>query len=192
MGGFGSGKSKNKLKCESCVSLDVRLWARFGYLKAGARFEARWSNGSSIGVAIPGDGRVELHYAVDGDPRLQSVALTQTACNYGGQRTWFVAPCCGNRAAKLFMRWGRFACKTCQNLTYQVQTIDYIQRQHRARSRVTRKLGTGEHKPKGMHWSTFYRLQERINVIDGRLNLSLIASFYSVFQRMGLLGISQT
>jgi hypothetical protein len=84
-------------------------------------------------VTLPSDDRLEMRYAVDGGAAgMQSVTLTQTSCNYGGQRTWFVAPCCGNRAAKLFMRRGRFACRACQKLAYHVQSIDYIQRQHRA------------------------------------------------------------
>lgn len=191
MGGFGSGRSRGKMKCESCLWLDVRAWARKGILKAGTRFDTRWSNGSSASVSLASDERVELRYAVDGAAKLQSIALTHTPCNYGGQRTWFVAPCCGSRAAKLFMRRGRFACRKCQNLTYQVQTIDYIQRQHRAMDRVTRKLVNGEDKPKGMHWSTFDRLQDRVETIDGRLNMAANAMFYAVFQRLGVPGIGQ-
>lgn len=189
MGGFGSGRSNGKVKCESCLWLDVRVWARQGVLTAGTRFEVRWKNGSNIGVALASDDRVELRYAFDGTPKLQSIGLTQTACNYGGQRTWFVAPCCGSRAAKLFMRRGRFACRKCQNLTYQVQTIDYIQRQHRAMNRVKLKLRNGEDKPKGMHWSTFNRLQDRIETIDDRLNIAANAMFYAAFLRLGVPGM---
>lgn len=191
MGGFGSGRSSGKLKCESCISLDVRAWAREGILKAGAKFNVHWTDGSSIGIVVQSDDQVQLQYAVDGDPRRQSIDLTHTACNYGGHRTWFAAPCCSKRTAKLFMRRGRFACRTCQRLAYSTQSLDYIQRQHRAIHRVTRKLEDGDSKSKGMHCSTFSRLQGQIEEIDGRLNTAADAKFYAVFQRLGVPGFAR-
>ena len=185
MGGFGSGRPVGRLKCETCISLDVRTWARMGILKAGNQFKMDWTDGSSIGIEMASDDQAVLQYAVSGDPRRQSIDLERTACNYGGQRTWFVAPCCGNRAAKLFMRQGRFACRTCQRLAYSTQSLDYIQRQHRAIHRVTRNLANGGDKPKGMHWSTFSRLQDQIETIDRQLNIAADARLCAVIQRLG-------
>lgn len=83
---------------------------------------------------------------------------------------------------------GRFVCRKCQNLTYQVQTIDYMQRQHRAMNRVTRKFIDGEDKPVSTHWSMFNRLQDRMEAIDDRLNMAANTMFYAVFQRLGVPG----
>ena len=44
MGGFGSGRSGGKLRCESTLSIDVRDWQRRGYLEnVGGKFMWQWN-----------------------------------------------------------------------------------------------------------------------------------------------------
>jgi hypothetical protein len=69
--------------------------------------------------------RLELHYThttVGGVRRSHAYAIhiTSTPCNYGGVRYGFECPNCKRRVGKLYLSGspGRFACRTCHNLTY--------------------------------------------------------------------------
>ena len=48
------------------------------------------------------------------------VSLDATACNFGGERYWFVCPSCGVRAGVLYRAPGNeyFWCRDCSNLSY--------------------------------------------------------------------------
>jgi hypothetical protein len=58
-----------------------------------------------------------------------SVRLTQTTCNYGGSRWWFVCPLsingrfCGRRCRFLYLPFGAdyFGCRKCYDLAYDSQ-----------------------------------------------------------------------
>lgn len=53
----------------------------------------------------------------------QMIPITQTECNYGGERVWFVCPTCNRRVGTLYRKplGILFLCRNCQNLTYQLQ-----------------------------------------------------------------------
>lgn len=53
----------------------------------------------------------------------QLVAITETYCNYGGTRKWFLCPNCKNRIGTLYRKplSSYFLCRVCQNLTYQLR-----------------------------------------------------------------------
>lgn len=53
----------------------------------------------------------------------QMIPVTQTECNYGGERVWFVCPACNGRVGTLYRKplGVLFLCRSCQNLTYQLQ-----------------------------------------------------------------------
>lgn len=177
MGGIGSG---NRWQwgagptVESYRKIDVRRWAREGYLQPGLRFGWKWSvYGEKTGsITVQAErGRVILDYRVreSGDEweSLQyAVQLTTTDCNLGGYRQWFLCPAsgCGRRVACLY--GGRiFACRHCHRLSYSSQREDASDRAGRRADRIRAKLewepgflnGPGD-KPKGMHWRTFERL----------------------------------
>ena len=186
MGGANSGRYGGKAKCESCPWIDVRVWARKGVLENGTRFTATWSGEREIGVHVSAN-RISLSYAYNGGVMsVHPVRLTYTDCNYGGQRAWFNCPCCGSRNAKLFLRSGRFACRTCNRLAYRSQAVDPVQRQHIAYKRVQALLNDGELKPKGMHWRTFERLHDRLNRIDQKMNAAFNLVAARLFERAGL------
>ena len=94
---------------------------------------------------------------------------TQTRCNFGGERAWWVCPVlgCGRRAAVLYGR-GIFCCRRCHDLAYRSQHESDQDRAFRAANRIREQLGwcpgvafgVGK-KPSGLHWSTFHRLLER-------------------------------
>ena len=104
MGGLGSGdwyRFNKKTTTGECHSIDVRYLHREGLLKAGGWFSLRWSRGEhetgSIGGSVEGHlrlrpARVILRYRHRSGPGgewedvQEPVALTWTACNFGGER----------------------------------------------------------------------------------------------------------
>ena len=48
---------------------------------------------------------------------VQKFVLVPTRCNFGGHR-WYFKCHCGKRVSFLYLVHSRFACRTCQNLTY--------------------------------------------------------------------------
>ena len=89
------------------------------------------------------------------------------ACNFGGERTWFICPGagCGRRVAVLYGAGRYFLCRHCYELLYESQRENAMYRAiHKAQS-IRKRLGGSANmmkpfpeKPKGMHWSTYGRL----------------------------------
>lgn len=48
------------------------------------------------------------------------ISLTSSACNFGGERFWFICPSCGRRAGTLYLPplTRKLSCRKCNNLTY--------------------------------------------------------------------------
>lgn len=185
MGNSNSGRYGGKEKCEDCLSLDVRHFVRKGWLKNGNQLNLTWSNGSSMGASIHAQS-MDLRYAINGGASFTyPIKLATTDCNYGGGRTWFVCPRCYCSKAKLFLRDGRFACRTCQRLRYHSQALDTMGRYQWAYGRVQKKLIEGECKPKGMHWKTFERLHDRMEVIDAKIDRAFNIKAMVFFRRWG-------
>ena len=182
MGGVGSGNwyRFDKTTTDECPSVDVRYLHRKGLLEPGGRFSLRWSRAGketgSIGGVVSGDGRPEQitilfrHRSGLGDEWenvQESVSLDWTACNFGGERPWFICPGagCGRRVAVLYGPGRYFLCRHCYDLVYESQRENAIYRAlHKAQS-IRKRLGGSANmmepfpeKPKGMHWSTYERL----------------------------------
>ena len=99
---------------------------------------------------------------------------TPRPCNYGGRRPWFQCPGmvngtrCGRRVAKLYQRGRYFRCRTCQKLAYSTQRETGTERLRERACRIRKRLGGPQNifapfppKPKGMHWKTYIRLEEK-------------------------------
>jgi hypothetical protein len=187
MGGVGSGswyRFNKKTTVEECRSLDIRYLYRNELLKPGNWFSLRWSRagretGSVRGVVEGNDRpeRVILLYRCRSGPGdewdgiKETVPLTWTPCNFGGERPWFLCPGvvmgvgCGRRAAVLHAAGKYFLCRHCYGLSYESQRENKMYRAlHRAQD-IRRRLGGSANmmepfpeKPKGMHWSTYERL----------------------------------
>lgn len=52
----------------------------------------------------------------------QTISVTQTPCNFGGWRNWFLCPNCIRRVGVLYRKpmKSQFLCRDCHNLTYQL------------------------------------------------------------------------
>lgn len=163
---YGAGRPAYKCKCEHSLSLDIRdLWRR-GLIRAGNTFGWSWYQGSddpaaSIRIQVPEPAdRITLHFSntSTGQSFCMPICLGMTPCSFGGRRTWLQCPVCGRKAAKVYYRHQRWACRTCQRLAYASQSEDRIGRIHRQRGKLEKRIGE-DGKPKGMHWCTYERLQ---------------------------------
>ncbi len=132
MGGVGSGswyRFNKKTTTNECQGIDVRYLHRNGLLKPGHSFSLRWLRAGretgSIGGVAYGD-RVTFFYRPRRDPDgewqevKETVELEWTACNFGGERPWFICPGagCGRRVAVLYGPGRCFLCRHCYDLTY--------------------------------------------------------------------------
>ena len=207
MGGYGSGRTGWKSKAENRRSLDVNRLHREGLLKPGRNTGWHWTVGGEkvASIAMQAEsGRLVLTYRIktDGTNWLditEHVALSETACPYGGSRPWFLCPgsrngrWCGRRVGKLYLGHSYFLCRHCQRLSYACQSED---RQYRLIRQVDKRrvaLG-GERgsaaapprKPKGMHWKTYNRALEEIETYDFQSDLALGAWIMKRFPGMAL------
>ena len=185
MGGVGSGnwyRFDKKITTGECHSVDVRYLHREGLLTPGRWFSLRWSRAGRetgfIRAAVIGDEKpkgVILTYRHRSGPSgewedvREPVSLDWTACNFGGERPWFICPGagCGRRVAILYGPGRYFLCRHCYDLVYESQRDNAIYRAlHKAQS-IRERLGGGTNmmepfpvKPKGMHYETYWRLRE--------------------------------
>src|ERR1700704_1830504 len=109
------------------------------------------------------------------------LGLARTKCHFGGYRLWFWCPHCWDRAAKLYMRSGRFACRVCNRMRYLVESQDRGQRLWMKAERIERRLGPDLDRLKGMHQKTYHALLARYEAVhrarDQWFDSRLIARF---------------
>ncbi len=188
MGGFGSGRWyrwDKQTSMEETRRLDIRFMNQQGMLKQGQRGTISWTVGGrpsgSIGWKMEGDGLV-LNYVADGEEIEEYIYLGKTPCHFGGERHWFHCPDCHSRVAVLSLYSSRFICRHCHELPYGCQSEGYTDRMIRKARKIRNKLGADMSlfesiwdKPKGMHWKTFERLQEREQVANDYVTQAMAA-----------------
>ena len=177
MGGIGSGLKHGGQVTSDFQTVDVRGLQRRGFLDPGTLIGARplrktgrlppmqlQTTADDITLTIRKTSEFGMMRQVS-----TRIVLERTPCNYGGDRTWFVCPCCARRAAILYLgNTQRFACRQCRKLAYRSQRETECKRALRNVNKIRDKLGWlpgyirghGE-KPKGMHWKTYSRLVEQ-------------------------------
>lgn len=180
MGGFGSGnwyRWNKKSTLEEHNRLDIRRIYKSKLLYPGYSFGWQWS----IDGKPDGDIRVEIKqdhlfliYRIrqrgeDWEDVKETVYLSRTSCNYGGNRPWFICPgvkngrYCGRRVAILYLADKYFLCRHCYGLSYSSQNETELDRMNRKvrkiRQRLSEKIWL---KPKRMHQATFDELRHRL------------------------------
>lgn len=100
-----------------------------------------------------------------------SIEIERKVCNYGGERFYFHCPRCGRRCTKLYLCDGRFECRQCGGLHYEVESLDKVERLRKRVGKIRKRLGWARMgfpeladilaKPKWMHYDTFKRLCDR-------------------------------
>jgi hypothetical protein len=155
---YGAGRPGWHGKTENHRAIDVRRFQREDMLRPGW-WSWQWSNAetgevlASIGIS-GGIGEVTLQYSTDGHSVNEHITITRTACNYGGSRPWFQCPKCRGRVARLYLRGGRFACRSCKGLVYASQSEDVMGRSWLKQQKLEARLGENWRRPKGMHRKT--------------------------------------
>lgn len=149
-----------------------------------------WPSGSRI--RLTGEsGIVTLDYRVDGKPVHERITLDHLPNRYGGARTFFLCPGCGRRVRYLYLRWGRFRCRSCGRLNYRSQQhtkgdmLPYYRAAKllRKRFRVAPELipvpmdlpGFIPPRPKGMHWETYWRLYRELDRLKEEYHAAFMA-----------------
>lgn len=180
MGSIFSGRKPAKLTKpfpEHFVSLDIRELDKCEGLEPGKAYnQNKFRQGKKDGAfsVIVYENYLKLSYRTCNHPESrfpsQIINLTQTPCNFGGYRPWFLCPGdqCGRRVAILYGP-NLMQCRHCWGIAYQSQRENQIQRM----SRKLRSIGasyTGRPndsaprdrtRPVGMHHRTFKLLQEK-------------------------------
>lgn len=188
---YGAGRPGYRAHAEGLRRVDVREWHRRGYLAEGRWFSWAWNRGGepagSIGVRVHGPDALRLEYMLgqeeDRRDGTQTIKLASTPCGFGGVRPWFVCPVCNRRAGVLFLRFGRFACRHCQRVSYASQSGDLIDRLWRRQAKIERRLGEHWRRPKGMRERTYARLFSALLDCEERRESALA----ECMTRMGLL-----
>lgn len=180
---FGLGKTT----CEACLAIDVIRWHRENLLHPGAAFTWVWSSKAgvtiaSIGVTVQKGALILTYRCRHGEYAEQHIALTTTACPYGGARPWFLCPGCGRRAGKLHLAGhpSTFACRRCHDLAYVTQQEGLKFRGLSRANRLRVKLGGQPGmdvpippKPTRMHRRTYGRTIETIQTLEAAATRAL-------------------
>ena len=164
---FGAGRPGYKVKGEQLQRLDIRVWRRRGLLWVGGTNTWSWWRGDAPTGSIRftvNEHSVRLTYSTSGNDASQTISTTTTPCAYGGLRRWFACPVCGGRCEVLYQRSGRFACRSCQQVSYTSQSGSESDRVHARYHKLHALVENG--KPKWQRWSTFNRQEERLNRAD--------------------------
>lgn len=188
---------------ENYRALDVRGLHRAGALVAGRSCSWEWKHSgevvASIGIEAESRERLHLRYratkAGQSEEKDYPVSITWTPCHLGGERPWFLCPCCGRRVARLCGST-MFACRHCLRLNYRSQQANKRDRATDRSFDLRRALGCDEgflirpaefiRKPKGMHWRTFERKVEQLKRVDARALGDSIARLDSIKRSIGI------
>ena len=182
MGGRNSGRwyrvKDKRTTLNEVRRLDVRSLQREGYLRPWQSGIITWGRGDRctavVSYAMAGDLLVlSYDYKPPGgewQPITQPLPLDWAPCHYGGKRPWFLCPQCQRRVAILAALGQRFLCRQCARLPYASQCETPEDRGLRHLRKIRDKVGAGHsildhitmtHKPRGMHWRTFWRICEQ-------------------------------
>lgn len=187
MGGTGSGqwhRTGTKDRTTLCIRLEIRCFKDRKQFYRGSYGQMQWRDrllsfelneeGVLLGVFPELD---SLHLA----GKSCQVKFERTPCHFGGAREWFVCPCCERRAGILYLEHGKFACRKCRDVAYPSQLESRASRLITKAHKVRRRLGASgslvaptPDKPKGMHYSTYWRSLLQLNEIMKEINHAVI------------------
>ena len=176
---LGAGRPPEHSKTVHFLRLDVRRLSKQGLLSVGNVCKLTWSPGRTYDQRSIWF-RVDHHH-IELMPTLDTakgsgvlIQLTETLCNFGGSRKWFLCPECDKRMATLFLAQ-RVACRKCLDLRYPTQSESELDRIWRRKRRLAARLGSDgsdwqwHFKPAGMRQTTFDRIRRDLMVLEERL-----------------------
>ena len=191
---YGAGRPGYRAKAEQLHRVDVREWARRGYLRGACSFSWNWTRDGestgSIGVHVHSPDVMTLRYTLtQNDVRrdvVDRVCIARTACPFGGTRPWFNCTRCARRVAVLYLRNGGFACRHCQRVAYSSQSDDALDRLWRKQTKIEARLAEHWQRPKGMRQLTYARLMDKLTDCEARRDDAFEAVAARLFGLAGL------
>ena len=135
--------------------------------------------------------RVTVTFQHRGQQVSQVMAITHTACGFGGHRAWFVCPTCEGRSSTAFVLGQHLACRSCHGLAYRSQSFGVFAAAFAAMFRHIGKLGPEFTKPKGMHHSTYLRLLTSAHAALAPASLQVDRHMQDVRRQLHELGITE-
>ncbi len=174
MGGRGSGRrASRRATLDDWRKFDLRELRRQGCLQLNYSGSLRWTrNGretGSVGFSVAADVLTLRYRTRNGNDEpwqdvCQRVPLVSTPQHLGGTRTWLGCPGCQRRCAVLY-GGQRFRCRICASVPYASQHEQADDRKLRRAQTIRMRLGGSSStldpfpaKPKGMRWTTYWRL----------------------------------
>jgi hypothetical protein len=196
MGGFGSGRRGGGPTVENTVKLDIDWMMGSGAIQPGChvtgemyfslydalidvKFESETRNGAH--------GWLRLRYQMTDIWNGQEIEiddkvyLETTRPHFGGLRWWFICPHQNRRVRALYLPLGgrHFWCRRAYGLDYASQRESEYDRAIRRARKLYHRLGGDPaddqypEKPKGMRWTTYKLLMDKLlaadEVVDKRL-----------------------
>ena len=162
----------SKIPVGQLHSLSIRDLTNGNPLLPGAiwRGEVNWRY-FSVGIRISNDG-VWLSYrwreyfkVVEKQDRIEFSWLT---VGYG-TRAYFQCPVCGRRCGKIFLNFGRWACKQCAEACSDgcnsTPTFRRLGQLEKLKRRLGAKGGNPIARPRYMHRKTFHRLYDKARLL---------------------------
>ncbi|MBV1696228.1 MAG: hypothetical protein KGP27_17340 [Hyphomicrobiales bacterium] len=179
-------------KTNEVHSIDLAWLRRRKLFNVGRWTTLRWSRGGRETGSIRFEvhsGAVRLVYrhqplgSTDWTSIDERVPLLETATRFGGNRQWFLCLSCSRRCRILF-GGARFRCRRCLNLKYETQYEPDFSRAATRALKIRERLG-GQggiddpfpDKPKGMHWTTYTRLQAEEERLQQAWAMGIIGRF---------------
>ena len=173
MGGIGSGR---RFSMRPTLVVENRVCIKMTELKkyqseSFIRFE--WNSDDSeyseysAGIYRSAN---ELYIVLQEDDQFypQTVELQTMACAFGGERQWLICPKCGCQRMTLYIgKNSQFTCRCCNKLGYRSQKRVPAERLLYNAEKLRRKaeqppIFGDVVKHKGMHMTTYQKLQKRI------------------------------
>jgi hypothetical protein len=152
---------------EDLPSLDIRTLKREGYLVPGHTKMRGWQAEDFFGAVkvMAREKGVDVIGLLAFDGMATSVDFEVTKTGFGYRR-WWLCPECGRRCAVLYVFERRIECRHCTGLSNISANLGRAERLQYALQQLGERIGrdwtTGTIvKPKGMHWTTWMRLNEK-------------------------------
>lgn len=193
MGGMGSGsycRWSKKTTTKEVKRIDIREMKKRGWLEPRGLCSMSWTCGGEpsgdIRYQVNHEGLTLTYrsrsYGEDWQDIKERISFSRSACNFGGERLWFLCPHCGRRVAVLYGADARFLCRHCYDLPYATQMTcrlgRLIDKKHKLGYRIFEDYdGCGCQKRKGMHQKTFDRLYEQYWRLDLAIDDGITARF---------------
>jgi hypothetical protein len=197
-------RPRQRVCLQDGLKLDLNRLARQSFVRPGTcagptgiewtREGERFASGSiTADMSDPVEGWFRIRLGnID-----QRITLISRQRHFGGRQWYFVCPCMNRRAAVLWRPPGAryFACrqKWERQVAYRTQFMCPSDRVHHMRRKLCDRIGgPGSHeewdvppKPKWMRWTTYARLESRIDAQDAILDRELSFAAAKFLQKWG-------